>query len=112
MWELTPLASERLRRYGAPMKRFAPPVLFALSLSSLGLFFTGEGDLHALRELQDRLHGARVRNERLADYVQSIREHNAELKGDPRVLERTVRNELGLVRDGEVVFVFDEEGVR
>jgi cell division protein FtsB len=107
MWEVSPLALERLRRYGAAMKRFAPFIMLALSLSSLSLFFTGEGDLHALRGLQHRLKTAKERNGRLQEYVQELREHNTRIKRDPRFLEHVVRNELGLVRDGEVVFVFE-----
>jgi cell division protein FtsB len=107
MWEVSPLALERLRRYGAAMKRFAPFIMLALSLSSLSLFFTGEGDLHALRGLQERLQIAKERNGRLQEYVQELREHNTRIKRDPRFLEHVVRNELGLVRDGEVVFVFE-----
>lgn len=90
------------------MKRVAPILMFAASLSSIGLFFTGEGDLHALRELQDRLDSVTSRNERLQEYVDSLREHNGQMKNDPRFLERAVRNELGLARPGELVFVFDD----
>ena len=107
MWEVSPLALERLRRYGAAMKRFAPFIMLALSLSSLSLFFTGDGDLHALRGLQQRLETAKERNDRLQEYVEGLREHNTRIKRDPRFLEHVVRNELGLVRDSEVVFVFE-----
>lgn len=93
------------------MKRVAPIVMFVASLSSISLFFTGEGDLHALRELQDRLHSATVRIERLQEYVDSLREHNGQMKNDPRFLERAARNELGLTRPGELVFVFEDGGV-
>lgn len=107
MWEVSPLALERFRRYGAAMKRYAPYLIFALSLSSLTLFFTGDGDLHALKGLQQRLHSAEEKNLRLSKYVEELREHNARIKLDPRFLEHAVRNELGLVRDNEVVFVFE-----
>lgn len=111
MWELSPLASERVRRYCSPMKRVAPILMFVASLSSLSLFFTGEGDLHALRELQGRLQSATSRNERLQEYVDLLREHNGQMKNDRRFLERAARNELGLVRPGELVFVFEDAGV-
>lgn len=112
MWEVSPLALERFRRYGAPMKRYAPYLIFALSLSSLTLFFTGDGDLHALRSLQQRLQTVTERNGRLEAYVQGLREHNARIKHDPRFLEHLARNELGLVREGEVVFVFEKGAVQ
>lgn len=90
------------------MKRVAPILMFAVSLSSIGLFFAGDGDLHALRELQDRLDSVTTRNERLQQYVDSLRQHNGQMKNDPRFLERAARNELGLARPGELVFVFDD----
>jgi cell division protein FtsB len=66
---------------------------------------TGLGRLRNLREEQVRV------DEEASRLAQEIRRLRAEVEGarnDPRAVERVARDELGLVRQTEVVFQFEK----
>ena len=67
------------------------------------------GDARGLRRIQRLEQDLRQRDEKNAsldaENVRLRREIQA-LQGDPRALERAAREELGLIKDGEVVFTF------
>jgi cell division protein FtsB len=46
------------------------------------------------------------KNERLQREVRELSEETERLRGDARAIERIARDELGMVRDGEIVFQF------
>jgi cell division protein FtsB len=79
-------------------------VLIALVVGSL---FGDRGILYLLAQqertqtLRRELDALRTENARLADEVRS-------LKRDPRAIERLAREELGLAREGETVFLIRE----
>ncbi len=67
-----------------------------------------EGVMHVFRE--------RSRLQDLSHSVNSLREENNQLRGeikalreDPRAVERLAREDLGLSRDGEIVFILESE---
>jgi len=67
-----------------------------------------EGVMHVFRErsrLQDLSHsvnGLRDENHRLRAEIKALRE-------DPRAVERLAREDLGLSREGEIVFILESE---
>lgn len=67
-----------------------------------------EGVMHVFRErsrLQELSHsvdGLRVENERLRAEIRALRE-------DPRAVERLAREDLGLSKEGEIVFILESE---
>ena len=64
-------------------------------------------DLHGLRlwsRLGDDVTRIEAENRALASDAESLRRKVAALEGDPRTLERAAREELGYVRDDEVLF--------
>jgi cell division protein FtsB len=67
-----------------------------------------EGVMHVFRErsrLQDLIRSVnslRDENDRLRAEIKALRE-------DPRAVERLAREDLGLSRDGEIVFIMEDE---
>ncbi len=67
-----------------------------------------EGVMHVFRErtrLQELSHsveGLRAENERLRGEIRALRE-------DPRAVERLAREDLGLSKEGEIVFILESE---
>ena len=63
-----------------------------------------------------RLNRMRDQRDELRSRVRSLQESNAlladeigRLRGDPETIEYIARTELGMVRDGEVVYILPEE---
>lgn len=48
----------------------------------------------------------RAKNELIRREVIELRDQSRRLRNDPRAIERIARDELGMVRDGEIVFQF------
>lgn len=73
-----------------------------------GVLRDEEGVIHVFRErsrLQDlgrSVAGLREENNRLREDIRALRE-------DPRAVERVAREDLGLSRDGEIVFILEGE---
>ncbi len=92
-----------LRRKAATL--FSLLALIALVVGSL---FGDRGVLHLMTEreralrLTSEVEELRAENGRLAAEIQALRE-------DPRAIERLAREELGLVRPGETLFLIREE---
>lgn len=74
-----------------------------------GVLRDEEGVMHVFRErsrLQDLNHSVndlRAENDRLRAEIKALRE-------DPRAVERLAREDLGLSREGEIVFILESEG--
>ncbi len=60
------------------------------------------------RALKDELRHVERDNERLAREVAALGREVEALKSDPAAVERLARDELGMVREHEVVFQFPE----
>jgi cell division protein FtsB len=59
------------------------------------------------RALRAELHATRATNDRMRREVLQLRERVARLQSDPEALERIARDELGMLRNDEIVFQFD-----
>jgi cell division protein FtsB len=108
----------RRRRVAAP----PPSLRWRKALNFLLLFVTVVLVVDALvgdKGFMDTLH-ARRQSEELADVVQRIKNENVRLREtgrrlreDPAMIESVAREELGLVRPGEVLFILkDAHSVR
>jgi cell division protein FtsB len=92
-----------LRRKAAALASFL--ALIALVVGSL---FGDRGMLHLINQreraerLQAEIQELRAENGRIASEIEALRR-------DPRAIERIAREELGLARPGETVFVIREE---
>ncbi len=94
----------------ASLRRKAGAVASLLALIALlvGSFFGDRGVLQLIAQrkkadiLQQQLQDLRAENLRLAEEI-------AALHSDPRAIERLAREELGLARPGEIVFILRED---
>jgi len=75
-------------------------VVPALLLSSSGLF--------RLERLEAEREAARLEMSRLGKQVEVLRARVTDIKTDPNAVERVARDQLGLVRQTEVVFHFQK----
>jgi len=97
------------KRPEAGLRRKAVALTSVLLLIALlvGSMFGDRGILHLITQRQ--------RAEALREEIESLREENLrlyarihELRTDPRAVERLAREELGLARPGETVFLLHE----
>lgn len=102
--------NQRTGRPETSLRRKAATLASLLALIALvvGSLFGDRGVLQLMTQreraerLEAELDGLRAENARLAGEIDS-------LKRDPRAIERLAREELGLARPGETVFVIREE---
>lgn len=95
------------------MKRLVPFVervlpIAVLVIALVGapvLIFSPEG-LPRLRGLERELASVDDENRRLEREIEELRGHVERLRDDPAAVERIARDDLGLVRQSEVVFQF------
>jgi cell division protein FtsB len=96
-----------MRRLSHCLQRQWPSLMFAIILGGLMLDMlwrpSGPGDLLVLRRHGDTL--ARQRDLLLLDNA-AVRERISKLQSDNAYLQRLIRQQLGYVRPGEVVYRF------
>lgn len=66
------------------------------------------GSFSTLLALQRSIVTEELANQHRVNRVLELRQQIDGLMHDPRVLERTARNELGLARPNELIFFFDD----
>lgn len=82
--------------------------LLILAMAAIGapvLMFSSEG-LPRLRALEAEIAQVRAENAELVQATGQLQLKVQHLKEDPKAIERLARDELGLVRNTEVVFQF------
>jgi cell division protein FtsB len=96
-----------------PEKKNQWGVILLVGLIVLVWFFALFGEKGVIKIIQLR----RERNKILAD-VNRIQEENKRLqeeikrlREDPRYLESVARNDLGLIKENEILFIFEDKGV-
>lgn len=93
-------------RFGRAVAWMLPFGLLVLSIVSVPLAILDEQGLPRYRALKDELAEVQRVNERLRRDVEQLdREVNA-LRGDPEAIERIARDELGMIREDEILFQF------
>lgn len=100
---------ERSGEVGLRRKAATLASIIALVALIVGALFGDRGLLHLLDQRQ--------RAEALAHEIEELKAENAQLaaeiaalRSDPRAIERIAREELGLVRPGETVFLVRDPG--
>ena len=91
------------------MVRLTVAVLVALLVASLPFELFSEGGIEKYMRLQKELKNIRRRNRRLTAGVRRLRREISDLRHDDEALEEVARDELGLIRDGEIVFIVQEK---
>lgn len=90
------------------MKANTTFILLALALISAAVSLFGDESYRNLHSLRDNLGRQHEKNTELSKQVSSLRREVYGLQHDDRVLEKAARNELGMSRPDELIFVFGD----
>ncbi len=90
------------------MKKRRLLLLILISLLILGTltFFGEKGILHLLR-LRKEVARIKEKNVKLEEENQKLKEEVKRLQSDKRYIEEIARKELGMVKEGEIIYQFD-----
>ncbi|MEZ4254250.1 MAG: septum formation initiator family protein [Polyangiales bacterium] len=80
--------------------------LLVLAVVAVPLLILSEQGLPRYRALREEYGNLEVENDELRDEVRSLARETEALRNDLATLERIARDELGMVREGEIVFQF------
>jgi len=81
-------------------------VLIFLLILGILTFFGEKGILHLFR-LQKEVARIKEKNVKLEEENQNLREEVKRLQSDKRYIEEIARKELGMVKEGEIIYQFD-----
>ena len=81
-------------------------ILFVFLVMGLLTFFGEKGILHLLR-LKGELTRIKEENQRTEEENQRLREEVKRLQREKRYIEEIARKELGMVKEGEVIYQFE-----
>ncbi len=86
-------------------------LLFVLIfLLILGIFtFFGEKGIFSLLRNQKEVARIKEKNVKLEEENQRLREEVKRLQTDKRYIEEIARKELGMVKEGEIIYQFDDK---
>lgn len=90
------------------MNRFAPIILVCLALVLLFFTVKGEHGLLHLQQLQQKQQILEQKNRELESEITSLQNKVYGIRQDPAFLEKTAREQLGLSKPGEIVYIFPE----
>lgn len=88
------------------VERVLPLTILALAAVGAPVMVLSPEGLPRLRTLQKEMAQVRAENAELTRSIEQLQDKVRLLKEDPRTVERLARDELGLVRNTEVVFQF------
>lgn len=91
------------------LQKIAPLVILALAFITIGFLFLGESTYHQVSNLRGNLVQQREINNTLGDKVDKLKSEIYGIKNDRRALEKAARNELGMARPGEIIYLFDKK---
>lgn len=96
------------------MKQYTPLILLLLALLIALLTLFGDKSLTEIRALNHAIEFQADKNANLRATVQKLKQEVTGLRSDDRILEKAARNELGMTRPGEKIFIFkkEEEGLK
>ena len=90
------------------MKHYAAILLILSALSAALISLVGDDSYSKMRSLEKSVELQREKNLELTETVQEMRGVVRGLRSDPRAIEKAARNELGLARPDEQIFVFEK----
>ena len=80
--------------------------LLVFTMVSVPMHILDAQGLPRYRALRAELHEVRASNDRIRREVQDLKRTVSSLRTDPHTLERLARDELGMLRQGELMFQF------
>ena len=90
-------------------QKIAPIAILALAFITIGFLFWGENTYDQVTTLKENLAQQKQNNLVLGEKVDKLKSEIYGIKNDPRALEKAARNELGMARPGEVIYLFDKK---
>jgi cell division protein FtsB len=91
------------------MKYMTPMIILLLALA-IGFFAVYGSESYAgLISLQRGLETQKWKNADAAEYVGKLKHQVLGLEHDERALEKAARNELGMAREDELIFIFEQK---
>ena len=85
-------------------------ILIIISLLILGsLTFFGEKGIFNLLRLRKEVVRIKEKNLRLEEENQKLKEEVKRLQSDKRYIEEIARKELGMVKEGEIIYQFEDK---
>ena len=87
-------------------KHFLLLILLLFLILGIFTFFGDKGILHLLR-LQKELDRIKEVNVKIEDEYRKLKEEVRRLHDEKRYIEEIARKELGLVKEGEIIYQFD-----
>lgn len=82
--------------------------LLVFAIVAVPLHILDDQGLPRFRALRAELVDVRAQNDELERQVRSLQRQVRTLSDDPSAIEQIARDELGMIRDGEIVFQFAE----
>jgi cell division protein FtsL len=99
-------SSSKKQNKGMRKKRFLLLILISLLILGILTFFGEKGIFHLLR-LQKEAVRIKEKNLKLEEENQKLKEEVKRLQSDKRYIEEIARKELGMVKEGEIIYQFD-----
>ena len=90
------------------MKQYAPLIAVILAILVALLSVLGDDSYARLSQLKSAIMTQKEKNDVLRGRVEDLRGQVAGLQTTDRSLEKAARNELGMARPNEMIFLFDD----
>lgn len=91
------------------MRELAPIIIVIFAVFTVVFSFLGDSSYTRLSALKKSLVSEEEENRVLKARVVDLRRNVRALRDDDRELEKAARNELGLARPNEQIFIFDKK---
>lgn len=95
-----------MQRLTLVLERLLPIAVLVLALIGAPLMIFSREGLPRLRGLERELDAVEAENRDLQREIEELRGYVGRLRDDPAAVERIARDDLGLVRQSEIVFQF------
>ncbi len=90
------------------VQRVLPIAILVLAVVAVPVMILAPGGVQRLDNLEKEKRSSDVEVVRLTEQIRQLRAQVKRIKDDPAAVERVARDELGLVRQTEVVFQFKQ----
>ncbi len=105
-------SSASARRSRAAIQRLLPLLILLLGVIGMPTLLIAHGGIARLNRLKGEQKSVQLELSRLSKKITELRAAARALKHEPLAVERSARDELGLVRRTEIVFHFEQTNPR
>jgi cell division protein FtsB len=90
------------------MGRLTSLLIVGMGILILGITVVGNRGMLHLAQIDREIHALESENQRLSSNISDIKNRIYAVQHDPLTIERQAREELGLSRKNEIIYVFPE----